>query len=175
MADGVASSVLDGLPTTLEAEDEPWAQISDTMTDASAGFQVWLGDPPAQEHDYSDAPLVLRPGDEVDVAEWDTEFRTYLEERLAALLAETVDPACPDGGLSVSRYRTDGFALVSEVGCDGEPWRLVLGRLDAGWQVIDEIQQDDYFGCSVLGTYSVPPFIAGDTCLDGEQTQEYTG
>lgn len=175
MADGVATSVLDGLPTTLEGQEEPWAQISDTMTDASAGFQVWVGDPPAQEHDYSDAPLVFRPGDEVDVEEWSTEFGAYVEERLAALLVETDDPACPDGGISISRYRTDGFALASEVGCDGEPWRLVLGRLDAGWQVIDEIQQDDYFGCSVLGTYSVPTFIAGDTCLDGEQTQEYTG
>lgn len=175
MADGVATTVLDGLPTTLEGDEEPWAQISDVMTDASAGFQVWVGAPPAQEHDYSDAPLVFRPGDDVDVAEWDTEFRAYVEERLAALLTETEDPACPDGGLAISRYRTDGFALASEVGCDGDPWRLVLGRVEAGWQEIDEIQQDDYFGCSVLGTYSVPPFIAGDTCLHGEQIQEYTG
>jgi hypothetical protein len=50
----------------------------------------------------------------------------------------------------------------------------VLGRLDTGWQELDEIQQDPHFGCSVLGTYSVPVSIAGEMCLDGEQTQEYT-
>ena len=75
----------------------------------------------------------------------------------------------------IERYRTDGFALARQVGCDGEEWRLVLGRLSDGWQELDDIQQDPHFGCSVMGTYSVPAFIAGDTCLDGEQTQEYTG
>ena len=82
MADGVATSVLDGLPTTLEGDAEPWAQVSDTLTDASAGFQVWVGPPPAQEYDYSEAPHVFRPGDEVDVEEWSTEFTAYVEERL---------------------------------------------------------------------------------------------
>ena len=104
---------------------------------------------------------------------WRTQVGTA--DRLAALLEDTDDPACPDGGLAVSRYRTDGFALVSEVGCDGEEWRLVLGRIDEEWQELDDIQQDPLFGCDVMGMYDVPAFIAGDTCLDGEQTQEYTG
>ena len=172
MADGVATDVLEGLPTTLELEPEPWARISDTMTDASAGFQVWVGPPPAQEHDYSDAPHVFRPGDAVDVDEWSTEFTAYVEVRLASF---PTDGSCPEGALSVSRYRTDGFALAEEVSCAGEPWRLVLGRVDTGWQEIDDIQQDPHFGCSVLGTYSVPVFIAGELCLDGDQIQEYTG
>ena len=179
MAGGVATSVLDGLPTVLEMEPEPWARISDSLTDASAGFQVWVGPPPAQEHDYGDAPYVFRPGDEVDVDEWSTEFTAYVEERLAVLLedndAGATSTSCAEGAFTVTRYRTDGFALAGEVSCAGDPWRLVLGRLDTGWQVLDEIQQDPHFGCSVLGTYSVPVSIAGDTCLDGEQTQEYTG
>lgn len=47
MADGVASSVLTGLPAELEQDDEPWSQITDAHTDQSAGFQVWVGTPPA--------------------------------------------------------------------------------------------------------------------------------
>jgi hypothetical protein len=47
MADGVASSVLNGLPAELEKTDEPWSQITDAHTDPSAGFQVWVGTPPA--------------------------------------------------------------------------------------------------------------------------------
>lgn len=114
------------------------------------------------------------------MAEWSTEFTAYLEERLAALadtamLASGGAEGCPEGALSVSRYRTDGYALAGEVGCDGEEWRLVLGRTHAGWQELDDIQQDPLFGCDVMGMYDVPAFIAGDTCLDGEQTQEYSG
>ena len=94
---------------------------------------------------------------------------------VSAMVAELRD-AIPEATFAVSRYRTDGWALATETPCDGEPWRLVLGRLDTGWQEIDEIQQDPYFGCSVLGTYSVPVFVAGTTCLDGaQQPQEYTG
>lgn len=176
MADGVASTVLDGLPSALEAEPGPWAPISDTLTDAGAGFQVWVGPPPAQEHDYSDVPHVYRPGDQVAVGEWSTEFAAYVEERLAALPDDgSVDGSCTEGAFSVSRYRTDGFALAGLVTCAGEPWRLVLARTDSGWEEVDAISQDEHFGCAVLGTYSVPVFIAGDSCLDSEQTQEYTG
>ena len=178
MADAVATRVLTGLPSALAEEAAPWAEVSDAMTDPQAGQQVWVGPPPAEEHDYSAAPHVFRPGDEIVVPEWSSEFTAYVEGRLALLLQDAgVDEAasCPGGAFSVSRYRTDGFALAEQVSCDGEEWRLVLGRVEGGWQELDQIQQDPYFGCSVLGTYGVPAFIAGDTCLDGEQTQEYTG
>ena len=47
MADGIASSVLSGLPSELENETAPWSQITDANTDPDAGFQVWVGTPPA--------------------------------------------------------------------------------------------------------------------------------
>lgn len=167
MADGVAADVLGGLPETLELQDEPWSQVSDVMTDPQAGVQLWVGPPPAHDHDYSDAPRTFRPGDVVEVAEWSPEFSAYVEERLGTA-------PCPEGSFAVTRYRTDGFARAEQVSCTGERWTLVLGRTADGWQEIDDIQQDAHFGCSVLGTYSVPAFIAGDMCLDGEQPQEYT-
>ena len=173
MADGVATDVVTGLPATLGRSDAPWAQISDVLTDEHAGFQVWVGPPPPQSFDYSDEPQVFHPGAEVAVQGWSTDFSAYVEQRLASL--GTGRGSCSKGELSVSRYRTDGFALAAEVGCDGEEHRLVLGRVDGTWQEIDSIQQDPYFGCGVMGTYSVPAFIAGDTCLDGDHTQEYTG
>ena len=129
---------------------------------------------------------MFRPGDDVDVDEWEPELNAYLEDRLDQLLenndaeqAETtgivVGTSCPDGQVSVRRYRTDGFALAEVVTCGGETYDVVLGRQPDGWQELDSIQDDEYFGCEVLGNYSVPAFIAGDMCLDGEQTQEYTG
>jgi hypothetical protein len=48
MADGVASSVLSGLPSALRDDDAPWAEIPDALTDPGAGHQVWVGPPPAQ-------------------------------------------------------------------------------------------------------------------------------
>ena len=181
MADGVAANVLAGLPATLQSVDKPWAQVSDAMTDPEAGVQIWVGPPAPKDFDYGDAPHVLRPGDEPTVEEWSPEFETFVGGRLDQILenneaepdASGIAP-CPEGSLTVTRYRTDGFARASLVSCAGEPWTLVLGRTADGWREIDAIQQDPYFGCSVMGTYSVPAFIAGDMCLDGEQPQEYT-
>lgn len=51
MADGVATSVLTGLPTAVEVDADAWGQLSDAMTDERAGFQVWVGPPPAEEYD----------------------------------------------------------------------------------------------------------------------------
>jgi hypothetical protein len=188
MAAGVAANVLDGIPEALESATEPWAGVSDARTDPDAGFQVWLGPPPVQDFDYVAGPIVLSPGDPVDVDEWDPAFNAYLEDRLDQLLENNdTEPAestggvvegssCPEGQISVRRYRTDGFALAGLVTCGGESHTLVLGLgPDEVWQEIDGIQQDEYFGCEVMGNYSVPAFIAGDTCLDGDQPQEYTG
>lgn len=182
MADGVATNVLAGLPSTLELEDEPWAQVADAATDPEAGVQLWVGPPPAHEHDYTDLPHVFGPGDEVEVEEWSPEFNDYVAERLSLLGASneaepdaTGSATCAEGSFTVTRYRTDGFARAEEVSCTGDAWTLVLGRTADGWREIDDIQQDRYFGCSVLGTYSVPAFVAGEMCLDGTEPQEYTG
>lgn len=187
MAEGVASNVLDGMPEAFEDVTEPWAGVSDALTDADAGFQVWLGPPPVQDYDYVDEPIVLHPGDDVDMDEWDPAFNTYVADRLDQLVEDNdTEPAestggvvagtsCPEGEISIRRYRTDGFALAGLVTCGGESHTMVLALEPDGWQQIDDIQQDEYFGCEVMGSYSVPAFIAGDTCLDGEQTQEYTG
>jgi hypothetical protein len=48
MADRVAADVLSGLPAALESDADPWSEISDALTDPSAGFQVWVGPPPAE-------------------------------------------------------------------------------------------------------------------------------
>jgi hypothetical protein len=48
MADSVASSVLAALPTALQDDTAPWAQITDARTDPSAGFQIWVGPPPSE-------------------------------------------------------------------------------------------------------------------------------
>jgi len=186
MADGVASQVLGELSAGLESVTEPWADVPDALTDERAGFQVWLGPPPVQDFDYADEPSSFTPGDKVDVDEWDPEFNKYVEHRLDQLLQNNdaeqaentgivVGTSCPEGQVSVRRYRTDGFALAEVVSCGGNEHSVVLGRAQDGWQELDSIQKDEYFGCEVMGNYSVPAFIAGDTCLDGEQTQEYTG
>lgn len=186
MAEGVASQMLQALPGGLESVTAPWEDVPDALTDEHAGFQVWFGPAPVQEYDYTEGPMVFLPGDRVDVDEWDPAFNAYVEGRLETLAEDNeaksdgsggivVGTSCPEGQISVHRYRTDGFALGEVVTCTGDKHRVVLGEQPDGWQELDSIQHDEYFGCEVMGNYSVPAFIAGDTCLDGEQTQEYTG
>ena len=187
MADAIASNVLDGMAGALEEVTEPWAEVSDALTDADAGFQVWLGPPPVQDYDYAEEPAVFTPDDEVDVDEWEPAFNDYVGTRLDQLVRDNdaeqqegtggvvVGTSCPEGEVSVRRYRTDGFALAEIVTCAGESSTVVLARSTDGWQEIDAVEGDESFDCEVMGNYSVPAFIAGDTCLDGESTQEYTG
>ena len=186
MAEGVASQMLQALPAGLESVTAPWEDVPDALTDEQAGFQVWFGPAPVQDYDYTEGPMVFLPSDRVDVDEWDPAFNSYVQGRLETLAEDNeansdgsggivVGTSCPEGQISVHRYRTDGFAYVEVVSCTGDERRVVLGELPDGWQELDSIQNDEYFGCGVMGNYSVPAFIAGETCLDGEQTQEYTG
>jgi hypothetical protein len=186
MADGVASKVLEELPDALKSVTEPWKDVPDALTDEHAGFQVWLGPPPVQDYDYTDKPSVFTPGDDVDVDEWDQEFNAYVAHRLDQLVEHSdaeqaqstgivVGTSCPEGQVSVRRYRTDGFALADVVTCGGDSFSVVLGKEGDGWQELDSVKDGEPFGCGVMGNYSVPAFIAGDTCVDGDKTQEYTG
>ena len=72
--------------------------------------------------------------------EWDPELNAYVEDRLDELVEDNdaepaestggvvVGTSCPEGEVSVRRYRTDGFALAGVVTCAGESHTVVLAR-----------------------------------------------
>ncbi|CAA9320817.1 MAG: hypothetical protein AVDCRST_MAG34-1431 [uncultured Nocardioidaceae bacterium] len=175
----VGAETLEGLSTALESSPDAWAAVPGETGDST--FRIWLGEPPPQELDYTSAPLVFGVGDDVEAAsprDWTPELRSYLAERLELLAAGDPSSGCPTGSFAVRRVRSDGFALATQVDCDGEIHHVVLKRLEDGWHELDDAEvagpaDDALFDCDLMALHSVPAFVAGDSCLTGSESQDY--
>jgi hypothetical protein len=175
----VGAETLRGLSAALEISADAWTAVPGQTGDSV--YRIWLGAPPPQELDYTDAPHVFGVGDDVEAAsppEWTPELRSYLRQRLELLSADDPTTGCPTGSFAMRRLSSDGYALATQVDCDGDVHQVVLARLEDGWHEIDDAQvtavaEDAPFGCDVMALHAVPSFVAGDTCLSGSEPQDY--
>lgn len=177
LASHVAAVVLRALRRDLTGTAASWPPFAGATRDSA--YRIWLGPPPPAELDYGSAPMVFRAGEPVDVPAWPPDFRAYVRERLHSLRTDgQTSQGCAQGTFAVRRYRSDGFALAEQVGCDGAPRQLVLAKQADGWQEIDDTpsaadEPGHYFSCELMRGNAVPAFIVGDQCISGTAVEDY--
>jgi hypothetical protein len=107
-------------------------------------------------------------------------FRTFVERRLTRLWHNNdARPECRTAAtMIVKRWRSDGFALVSDMGnfapCPGGGWVQVAVREEGHWRTPVRLGAQEPYRCSVLASFDVPVAIVPDgACYAGEQLVSY--
>ena len=107
-------------------------------------------------------------------------FRTFVERRLTRLWHDNDPrPECRTAAtMIVKRWRSDGFALVSDMGnfapCPGGGWIQIVVREDGQWRTPVRLGTQEPYRCLLLGSYDVPvAIVPGDVCFVGERVVSY--
>ena len=142
----------------------------------------------ASAHPPAHVRIVTYPGhgavvtlDHLDrVAGTSEGFRSFVERRLTRLWRDTDPrPECRTAAtMIVKRWRSDGFALVSDMGsfdpCPAGGWIQVAVREDGRWRTPVRLRTQEPYRCSVLGSFDVPVAVVPDgVCYDGDRLVPY--
>lgn len=95
------------------------------------------------------------------------DFRTFIGDTAQELADAST---CEDGfvGVTVTRLRTDGFAVGGVNDCGG--YAALWAVVDGEWQEVEGTQEA--WECAVLERYEVPSDVVGETCYDYDVNQE---
>lgn len=102
-------------------------------------------------------------------------FRQFVDRKLHRLWAENdFRPACKSSAtIIVKTWRSDGYALLSEVGnfgrCPGGGWLQIAVRQDGTWRAPVALAAQEPYMCRTLAKFDVPPAVTPDNrCFNGD-------